>query len=1438
MEDFLEQLRCGTAPDVALRSFTKALNSCESMEEAKESVYALIDAYSSGAASSGEAGVPSAGDVYRTTVMKAIAAFMHFAEQRAGSFTPPDAWQLAMEDHLMLAMFFNELATITQPALFEAFCEAVQVLFRLSLPIVYAASLSSLDDTDAEAMSTQASLRAEVSALRVMMARRLVASLEASGRRKSALFLSALDCLQQSVWAMLSAADSVTEEEAASLQTDLSNAMDDLIGPLQTALHEQLQANTAQPRDVSHTLRTASPLLLAALFSRLEDVFWRCAQCSTAAPAQDSTCTSVAKVVCSRLLGELLAVFQRYLTLQQHKQVESGAGNAGDPTASHIGRAVTDVFRVYSVQRAIQRVLSVALAGETAALVPSALQSGASAAVAAFGGAVAVVNPFNPPPPPLAQLQSSWTEAALTREASTWQVHKEPEEEEAEAAAAASLDAASPTNESRVRPCEDILLASNRAMDVGGLAAVLGDADLDALDDEELALLGGLFTGRDAPLKSSLGYVSATALVDMVMLSLSTLGLMSEEEIQELHVQGLQTMQYEAAKRAQREELERLRVIEQQGVEAIPAGKLIEHVKDSANIQSKGMQALRRPTTRARLERAAFTSILRSYQYVRMEVEARVRDTQALIARCLVQMPPMLADSAVDELFVQLRKELRLEQQQKTSPKGTTTSIVARTASYYQLMLQALYMFAAAQAPIRDRGANPLLLLGGASAVNAEDQLVGLDDGSASGPLLLRSTASFLIDTENPIAFLHEEDTRLSSYQGSRKRQRELDGEDGGGGEGDAEQTAMDDEEAFRFYNDTAAAPCAYSHFLCRVLELVEAAKLNSLLLDVLLQAPMLTRYVWNYLYRQFCLSTDKVRCVIGLWLLTNLASRRPVYRICAVNILLHLCMSTNEYARRLAIKQVGTLLSSLGPDGKPVIDDEAEGMLVRYSKKQLAAIPAYRLASGSSAAAALKLESMQSDADTAAALSSREVKKLSDQLNRHLGLFLMMCVRQPHQLFSVLLDVFRQCVERNNEAMVRLLPQNVDVRRMTQHLLRTDTSTFVMTVLPYLRRHSKDAALLVQSMLWAICDELREMCTAAAALAATDAASASVAMEDYRRVAAALLGHAKAMFETSSIPLGDSDHNAVLHDIRFVAPVLSFIPTQELKQTYLRAFLYFVQVQLQYQRQFQHTTPNLSAKERSYVLTSGELRALITSVIREVMVKSAVDFNDGVQRGMSRVDFFVYLHRAPQESAKLASGGYGGGDSAQPSRPAEEGGVLDSFQREHTAEEDALQRNGNNAASSLPPISVVTTREIVSVCLELTRTFDSATVEKLYGPEEIQKAIKKMMHPPPVPSQLMATVIMAAAIFVRNRNTDFIRFVLQTVLTPLERASTWESDPQLWKGVLFFAEKYYRDCSSFLVNLPDQVLTQALREQPQLCEYFKEEHGNNASFGHILGNL
>ncbi|EPY18814.1 hypothetical protein STCU_09762 [Strigomonas culicis] len=955
------------------------------VEDAREALNALVDAYND--YSDGPADVAC-----REAIVRALALLL----QAAG-------WQLGSDDCLLLAMFLNDLSTVVHEGVFEHLCRCAARLFHVSFPFLYEPA------ADAVEQESRLSLLQELRALRTAVARRLTSTAaQLNHPRLQRIALDGCCAVLRIYW------DALAQPAAAATPAVAADARDllkGLLGPFDVALEGLVKAGGAAPAKGGRGGYLVSPLLLGAVLYRVEELLWRGAATRGDGGAALLALGEVA-------LRELLTVFQRYVGLQQHRQADGVQPAGADEGA---GRA-RDAFRVYGVQRAVQRTLSVALhvqEGAPAAADPaaaSALRTGLLAAVNAFGGALAV------PLAPAARLPPA---ADLAPEVAAW----------------TAADGAG-----RLRGCAALV----RVEEAEAPGAPAEEA-VEGLEDEAAAYLQP--AGRDALLRLSFGVVTAAALAEMVMHSISQLDYVTEEHLREAHREGLQAMQHEAARRAQREELERQRLVEQQGIEAVPAAGLLAHVKDSTSIQQQGMRLLRRPSARAYLQRCAFRNILRAYEHVRGEAEERLRATQALIARCLVQMAPTLADVALDDVLLQLQGELQLDASQKAAG-GAHRSVVARPASYYQLLLQVLFTSFASLAPFEEREESSSFLLLADAA------------GAAAGGAVLRSTPHRMVDTENPIGFLQEVDARVPSYlSGRHKRPRPDDAPDSGD-EGPPEEGP---EDHFAFRNDTRGRPSSYSHLLCRVVELMLgvyrphwqseklvgspklAAFLDDTLLDLLLQAPALPRYVWHYLYKRLCLAAEQDRCVIGTWLLQRLVVRRVVYRDCAFNLLIHLCTSTNEYARRLSIYQIGVLLvqSRREGGGGGGIGERAEQQLLQYAQRQVAVIPGYQ-------PAAAKAEDDEGDA------GQPEVAHLA-KLNRHLGLFLVLCTREPRQLFGALLEMYKQCVERQNSVMARLIPANKDIHSTVQLVFRRDPAAFVSQVMPSLRRYSQEAAPLVQ---------------------------------------------------------------------------------------------------------------------------------------------------------------------------------------------------------------------------------------------------------------------------------------------------------------------------------------------------------------------------------------
>ncbi|CBH13830.1 hypothetical protein, conserved [Trypanosoma brucei gambiense DAL972] len=1409
-------------------------------EALRETITTLVDTYS--AADSSQV-------VLQCSLMKAIGSILCATASNVGGGN----CQLAVDDYILLALFFNEISTVGDVQLFSLLTEAVTALFRQTAAVAFKSALPP-SSNETEDCSSITSLRGELQSLRFVMAKRLVGPSNASEfvskqhqRHDTAMQLKVIDCLRVLLLSLLEVSNSEDATLAAvkEMQKDgtgneaalqaARQVVEGLLLPLSTAvdaLRPHVTNNssgkgrllvTPQPNGAHGT--AVSPLVLVSTFRVVEELLWHCAGRAT-----DDSIVVVGRFAANRLLTAV----QQYLVLQQQKSVESTGTESQEKPA-----AAFDVLRAAGPQRAIRRLLSVV--HRQLPVFPS-IESAVTAAIGVFGGQLDVDDPLK-----LTNLQQDGVGAENGCNNAT------DVSGDNRICAAKWEEAPSSSATSRLRECEQILPAPSSD-------AVVNEGAAADFDDPTLMEDGADGGPRETLLKSTVGPLPANALVEMVFLSISRLDIMNEQGIQLLHMQGLQQQQYEAVRRAQRAELQRLRRIEQQGVENIPVGRLLEHLKESTAMYAAGAQLLSNESGLATMQRAALFSLLDAYDLLVDAQEGRVREAQALIARTIAQMPSSMMDSALDAVCARLKKELAAASSFQKTRGGSPVAKVPPLTSAYQLALQVLFMLYSAQAPVHEHDGKALMF-----AVSPSSAFANM-----GGEMQLQSRAVLTIDTENPVDWLQAPD--MQSSLTDRKRPRD-DGSSFGGNDLDSfhrervsgseeAQSATDGPSRF-FREDSIQNPCVYSHFLCRMMEVLTEGEMPVLLLDLLLQCPRITRYVWHYLHKHYCLSPEKARCLLGMWLLKSVAARRAVCRRYALNSLLYMTTSRSEYPRRLAVKQLGALLaSSVGLDGRRVIDDNVETLLVRHAKRQIAAIPVTRLptavtSSGSAVAKQEEGETTMTGGD-AAETRAKELQKLTEALDRHLGPFLMLCARQPRELIPALLDVFKECVERQNTAMVQLLADHVDVRRMCQRLFQTDALSFMSNVMPYLRRYSNSATMLVQRILWAVSAELRSM-----------GKGGEVSAADLEGIAAALLGHARVMYENSEIPfvyhgalasngepadvVSVQESPASLHDVRFIAPFMSLIPMEELKRTYLRSFLHFVEQQLQ---QRAEETMDIDTTPESMRMSEEEMSQLIRDVAQEVLVRSPVQFSDGSPRGVSRVDLLVYLHHATR--------GVRDGDAYQNKahQSSPHSTVVETPMRTHAETRGILSSSGpqspdgsvvgNNAKARTAegetsriaenlPLSALTTKEVICVLLKLRRTFDESTTEYLYGPAEIKGAVRQLMKntgATKVPSQLMATLIFACGLHPPRAAVDLVRFVHQEVLLPLAKDGTWEKDVQLWRGVLLFAEMHYRECSSFLVNLPDQVLIEALRVRPQLCEYFREEHGNNAYFGHILGSL
>lgn len=1365
---------------------------------------ALVDLFQDAAAAAEEADAASPSPLgWEDCVMVALSAALKAVVEDTHRHGMSDAGRGdVIESLLLLTMFLTSFtaSTLTHTAYLHA---SVRYLFELSLPLLLQGSVS--DDENAEEVVSL--LLSETLALRAMMCKRVEFLCGSPPVAHGfGMVYSALMSMRRFFHIVMRHAANLQEGSSLSspspqqllLEAALHIARD-LLLPLTSAAQPPEELTAAGQASASTTIGKASvavpspaalsyaTVLFSSVLSELEGMLRSCQNHSSLRTSYTGTLSQWL----SRVVNGLLRI------TQHHARSVRLEMDSGRPVAGGGSGGLSSVFSSFSVQQSMQRVLQAALTFPDGIL-PPATRPAAVTALASFGGV-------------LLQQQKEVEAGTCGRSPSSSLVW-------------------TPSLLCRPRP----LLPPLRSLQKEEQAAAAPDGAAATLSTPgKLTTLFGTFTAAD--------------LTEIVLQSLGHMDLvLSVHDVEQRHLQGLQTVQQAAAMAAQQEELTRRRAAEREDVEAVPAAELLERTNPSI-LSTSSAQLLRRPAKRDAFEKAAFFSLLRSYHHMKLrqqnsgggisgDAEAKIRARQGLIARCLVQVPKSYTDSCVDAVLLYLREELHAAVVQGGST--AVQQLRKDCGSYYSLVLQILFMYFAALAPTRRQ-----ITFSHASQLLREEEQLALTAGVGGfghEDTVLQTEAEDELNTEQPAEFMQEgeEDQEEEGVAHSRsapvgvKRRRSQVGD--GNASSAAGSGGPSRSIASFFQNDTISSPSMYSTFLCRTLEVVLPLD-RLLLLQLLLAAPHLTRHVWWYLYDSLCLSTVELRCRVGVALLSDVAAQRESYRCQAVQLLLHLCISPYAFTRRLSIQKVGKLItatttqavgSSAGAKGgqagasrRLLIGEETVQLLVRHARMKVAAVPAFQLplnlqafdaevaaaeAEGGEEAGAAVQRAAPPDV---VAAYQRNLERLSGQLQTHLGLSLMLCVRQPDQLIPSVLSVYHQCVDGGNHLMARLLLRNADVPQMVKRVVRLTPDNAAAVILPLLRRHSATASRMVQVLVEAVMAELKAL--------AEDPTLSAEAHENLSGLASVVLAYTVPMWERSVIPL--QDNLPVLHDFRFLVPLMAFLSPQELRETYLPQFLYFVQMQLQIRRSPAYHLRSLSVQDRQHVLSGTELQTFISAVLQGLFVRHPIpSAAPSGGRRITRTEFLCYLHTISNISSSTPS---------------------------------------TSPAGGVPPISTVTTKTVIQACFDTMVSVPGADANRgvstlpLFGKQEMLKVVRKLMSPllstggvNQIPPQLMVTLGYVCARLSSSSTTapqdDFTHAVQQLVMEPLARAAVWESAAALWRAVLGFVEAFYEEFKGFLVHLPDHVLVKALREHSRLRELFRDEYSNNAVFAHIILQL
>ena len=173
-------------------------------------------------------------------------------------------------------------------------------------------------------------------------------------------------------------------------------------------------------------------------------------------------------------------------------------------------------------------------------------------------------------------------------------------------------------NRSNRRPTDWMTLRQSRAAT---------DEHVDAADNSSRVATATVDSGGTNRLYyyagSDLGPVSfQPTMLDMLMASIRDLDISQiviPNALEQLHLDGLQHMQYRAAKRCQKQELELLKAKEARGVDDLAPGQLVAHLNAHVDIMERGAACIERRSLRNSFLQATFYSAFRGYYELAMK---------------------------------------------------------------------------------------------------------------------------------------------------------------------------------------------------------------------------------------------------------------------------------------------------------------------------------------------------------------------------------------------------------------------------------------------------------------------------------------------------------------------------------------------------------------------------------------------------------------------------------------------------------------------------------------------------------------------------------------------------------------------------------------------------------------------------------------------------
>lgn len=403
------------------------------------------------------------------------------------------------------------------------------------------------------------------------------------------------------------------------------------------------------------------------------------------------------------------------------------------------------------------------------------------------------------------------------------------------------------------------------------------------------------------------------------------------------------------------------------------------------------------------------------------------------------------------------------------------------------------------------------------------------------------SSAAIKIDPTDPIRWMTDPEADAAARKAQSRSKRN-----------------RREEEPFTFGEELSDVPTTgYSHLLCRVMHavLAQSAALRTLLDD----CPAITVPAWIVLHRTLCMSEQTSAAQIGLSLLATLMRTRPPVAQKCLSLMLFYSTCGRRATRVYAVKELRELMRS------PTTPRPVKDAILESAKRSLAKVATLRVAKTEAPPAGMTVQQMIQ-------------QKLEHVVLKHMNLYIVLCANDV-ALLGDLLTTYKECGEAGGafaKALQQVLLTSADIQKLLASLGKSQDALAILKAYP------PGSEAFVVAALTVFARQVQRD-----ALADSNKRERRVHLE----VVKSLVATCESLHRESN-------------DVRFLVPVLSFMPRAALKAQYVPALM-----------------PLFGDIEKNAIDVEGAVKSIIRNC--------GIEFDDG-ERGMSPSELLVFLHTLP----------------------------------------------------------------------------------------------------------------------------------------------------------------------------------------------------------------